>query len=297
MSTYPNRDLLYSLSIDEHHALTRPKLLALRRSVYAEHVRQMTVRPEVQRWAATMAALHPNGAKVWDNRLSWIEALLVVRYGEDTRHWPQTFSDGDVARAQAWLQQEKIPTGVSPAGDGYGLVTVACALTGSLGLALAILHDSGMGTLFLPFLFGTAMADYLENKLADHLFRTTTYTQPTTLAIALYTAAPGETGGGTEVFGGGYTRVANNPANANWNGTHGNTTGASSGTGGTVDNAAAIMFPTPTANWGMITHFAILDNTSGGNMLIYGALTQSKTVNNGDPAPSFPAGALDITFQ
>jgi hypothetical protein len=140
------------------------------------------------------------------------------------------------------------------------------------------------------------MTDYLENKLVDHLFRTTTFTRPSPIFIALYTAAPSDAGGGTEVTGGSYARVSVTPADANWNATQGGTSGASSGTGGLTDNAADITFPTPSANWGTITHFAILDAASGGNMLIWGALSASKTVNNGDPAPKFLAGALDITF-
>jgi len=142
-----------------------------------------------------------------------------------------------------------------------------------------------------------SMSDYLENKLADHLFRTTTYSQPAVLAVGLLTAAPSDTGGGTEVSGGSYARVSNNPANANWNGTHGNTTGVSSGTGGTVSNAGAITFPAPTANWGVVTHFGIYDATSGGNLLFWAALTTSKTINNGDAAPSFAAGALTVQMD
>ncbi|MCS6302368.1 MAG: hypothetical protein H8K07_01680 [Nitrospira sp.] len=296
MSTHPNRDLLYSMSIEEQEQLPRTKLLALRRSVYAEHVRQMEVRPEIARWAAQMNALYPDGFKIWENKLNILEALMVARYGEDTRHWPQAFSQGDVDRAKKWLGG-KTPAGVKVlSADGLSLMSCAFLAVGAFGLLSAIFHDSALGLFFLPFLFGTAMTDYLENKLADHLFRTTTFTQPSILGIALYTAAPGETGGGTEVTGGSYARVANNPANANWNGTHGNTTGASSGTGGLVDNAGTLTFPAPSANWGTVTHFAILDNTTGGNMLIYGALAVSKTVNASDPAPTFPAGTLDITF-
>lgn len=137
--------------------------------------------------------------------------------------------------------------------------------------------------------------DYLENKLADHIFRTTTFSQPSGIWIALFTAAPGETGGGTEVTGGNYGRVQCGPSNATWNGTHGNTTGASSGTGGLVDNAGAITFPTPNANWGLVTDFAIFDAQTTGNMLFYGTLTASKNINNGDAAPYFAAGALDVT--
>ena len=134
----------------------------------------------------------------------------------------------------------------------------------------------------------SAMSDYLEGQIRAHVFRTASFTKPTVLAVALYTAAPGETGGGTEVSGGSYARVQRNPLDANWS--------AASATDGLTDNVAALTYPAPTANWGVITHFAILDATTGGNFLVYGALTTSKTVNNADPAPAFAAGDLDITF-
>lgn len=142
----------------------------------------------------------------------------------------------------------------------------------------------------------SGMTDYLENQIADHIFRGATFTKPSALYVALFTAAPSDAGGGTEVTGGSYARVQRDPSNTNWNGTHGNTTGASSGTGGNVDNAAAITFPAPTQNWGQATHWAIMDAASGGNMLFHGVLTVPKTINNGDPAPAFNAGELDITF-
>jgi hypothetical protein len=143
----------------------------------------------------------------------------------------------------------------------------------------------------------SAMTDYLENKLIDHLFRATSYTAPATLYVGLLTATPSDTGGGTEVSGGSYARVAVTSGTTAWNGTHGNTTGASSGTDGTTENAATITFPTPTANWGVATHFGIYDASSGGNLLIWSALTTSKTINNGDAAPSFAAGALSFQID
>ena len=51
-----------------------------------------------------------------------------------------------------------------------------------------------------------AFSDYLENKVLGHVFGGTAYTAPTTLYVALYTVAPSDTGGGTEVSGGGYAR-------------------------------------------------------------------------------------------
>lgn len=140
----------------------------------------------------------------------------------------------------------------------------------------------------------TSLTDFLENKLADDQFRTTPYTEPTTHYVSLLTAACSDSAAGTEVSGGSYARVAVTKADASWKGTHASATGVSSGTGGTISNAAAITFPAPTANWGVVTHFRIDDSPTGGNTLICQALTTSKTINNGDAAPSFAIDALTI---
>ncbi|MEO8680392.1 MAG: hypothetical protein ABI665_15175 [Vicinamibacterales bacterium] len=145
---------------------------------------------------------------------------------------------------------------------------------------------------------GTAQAsDYLENKLIDHLFRTASFTKPTGLYVALLTAAPSDAAGGTEVTGGSYARVNLAPLDANWKATQGGTSGASSGTGGVTSNASAITFPAPTANWGTVTHFGIFDAASGGNLLIWDALTASRTILSGDPAPAFAIDALTVTIS
>ena len=49
-------------------------------------------------------------------------------------------------------------------------------------------------------------SDYLEDKVLNHVFGGTAYTAPSTLYVGLYTAAPSDTGGGTEVSGGSYAR-------------------------------------------------------------------------------------------
>lgn len=144
----------------------------------------------------------------------------------------------------------------------------------------------------------SAMSDYLENKLVDHLFRGRSFTAPTQVWLGLLTAAPSDSGGGTEVSGGNYAR-ATPGANSDtaWKATQGGTpAAASSGTSGVTLNPAAITFNTPSANWGTVTHFGIYDAVSGGNLLFWGSLTASKTVNNGDPGPSFAIDALSITF-
>jgi len=132
------------------------------------------------------------------------------------------------------------------------------------------------------------MSDYLEVQLRAHIFRTATMSKPGALHVSLHTATPTDAGTGAEVSGGSYARVNLAPGDANWS--------APDAMGGLTANLAAITFPSPTANWGTVTHFAIWDAASGGNMLIYGALSTPKTINNGDAAPSFAAGAVQVTF-
>lgn len=152
-----------------------------------------------------------------------------------------------------------------------------------------------------------AFTDFLENKLIDWLLRAQAVgitgasagagSGPTTLYVGLFTTAPTDSTAGTEVSGGSYARVSVTSGTTAWNNTQGNTTGASTGTDGTTENASTITFPAPTANWGVVTSFGIFDASSGGNLLIYANLTASKTINNGDAAPSFAAGALTIQID
>lgn len=131
-----------------------------------------------------------------------------------------------------------------------------------------------------------ALTNYLENKLIDHIFRTSSYTKPSTLYVGLITTiTDAEAGTVTEVSGGSYARIARNPLDANW---------AASSTNGTTFNSATIQFPAATADWGTCTHMGIWDAATGGNLLIYSPLVAARTITTGT-TPSFGAGAL--TFQ
>lgn len=143
-----------------------------------------------------------------------------------------------------------------------------------------------------------ALSDYLENKIIDYLLRGQAFTAPATVYVGLLTAAPSDTGGGTEVTGNAYARVAVASSLANWAGTQAAaSTVASSGATGTTSNNAAITYPTPTpAGWGVVTHFAVYDAASAGNLLFYAALTVSKTINAGDSV-SFAPAALTLQID
>lgn len=117
---------------------------------------------------------------------------------------------------------------------------------------------------------------YLEDRMLNHFLRNTASTAPTTVYLALYSAAPGEAGGGTELTGNGYAREAI-------------TFGAPSD--GVVNNSNTITFTASGGAWSQILGHAILDASSGGNMFYYESVT-GPTLADGD---SYEFGANDVT--
>jgi hypothetical protein len=126
-----------------------------------------------------------------------------------------------------------------------------------------------------------AFTNYLENKIMAYVFSGTAYSSPSaSLYVGLFTAAPGEAGGGTEVSGNGYARKS--------------VTMTTSGNAST--NSAAVEFDTATGSWGTVTYAGVFDALTSGNLLAYGELTASKTIASGDVF-RIPAGDLDITLE
>jgi hypothetical protein len=130
-------------------------------------------------------------------------------------------------------------------------------------------------------------SDYLENALLDHVLGGGDFTRPATVYVGLWTASlddasDGDTAG--EVSGGSYARVAVTNNATNW----------PAAASGAKANGTAVTFPQATGDWGTVTHFAILDAATSGNILYWGALANSKTIETGDTA-EFAIGDIDIT--
>jgi len=123
------------------------------------------------------------------------------------------------------------------------------------------------------------LTNYLENKLLDHFLGTTSYTMPSPVYVALFTAAPGDAGGGTEVTGGSYARQ---------------TAAFTAAASGATSNSANIDFTgMPAATTVAI---AIFDASTSGNMLVHGTLTTNKTTDAGDTL-RIATGDLDISID
>ena len=127
-----------------------------------------------------------------------------------------------------------------------------------------------------------SFSDYLEDKLLKHAFTNTTYTPAATMYVGLYTAAPTDSGGGTEVSGGSYARVS--------------VAFTVSGTGTLCTNSAAVEFTAATASWGTIVAVGVFDASTAGNLLAWADLTVNKTIDTGDIF-RIPTGDLDITLS
>ncbi|MEL7299382.1 MAG: hypothetical protein AAFM92_03270 [Pseudomonadota bacterium] len=125
-----------------------------------------------------------------------------------------------------------------------------------------------------------SFTNYLEDALLDHVFNNSALTSPATTYAAIFTVAPGEGSGGTEVSGSGYARQAIS-------------FGASSG--GAIASTADVSFTASGGNFGSVVAFAIFDASTGGNMLAYDAITP-KTIDDGDTL-TLATGQINLTLD
>ena len=123
------------------------------------------------------------------------------------------------------------------------------------------------------------LTNYLENKLIDHFLGTTAYTSPAAVYVGLFTVAPSDAGGGTEVTGGSYARQA--------------ATFTSAASGATSNDTNIDFTGMPAATTVAI---GIFDASASGNMLLYGTLTTNKTTDAGDTL-RIATGDLDISID
>ena len=127
----------------------------------------------------------------------------------------------------------------------------------------------------------SAASDYLELKVLDHVLGNTTYTPATNLYLGLWTQDDGLEAGTvtSEISGGSYAReVITFDAAAS----------------GSSANTSTVTFTTATGNWGTITHVAVMDAATSGNVLFHGAVTTSKTIETGD---TFQVSAGNLTIS
>lgn len=118
-----------------------------------------------------------------------------------------------------------------------------------------------------------AFSATLANEILDHTLGTGAYTMPTDVYLALFTTNPTAADTGTEVAllngldptGYGREVITFNAAASQ-----------------EADNDGDVEFGPALFAWGTVTHVALYDAATAGNMLYFGELTTPKTVGVGD---------------
>ena len=127
----------------------------------------------------------------------------------------------------------------------------------------------------------SAASNYLEAKVLDHVLKNTAFSQPSSLYLALFNNTSGNAGTNLEL--GTLTDEVSTSGTAYARKTV--AFGAATGTNPCqAATSATVTFDAATASWGTITHVAVMDSgTAGaGNVLFWGAVTTSKTIDTGD---------------
>lgn len=125
-----------------------------------------------------------------------------------------------------------------------------------------------------------SFSNTLETNVLKWAFTADSATRPTAWYVALYTSNPADDNSGTELSGSAYAR----------------TSATFTVSGNQATTSAAVEFPEATGSWGTVSHVAVFDASTGGNMLAYAALTTAKAIGTGDIL-RIPAGDLDITLD
>lgn len=115
----------------------------------------------------------------------------------------------------------------------------------------------------------SGFSTYLDNKILGHVFKGITYNTPARY-WALFTSSKGLTDNSPdrdEVTGDGYARIAADNSAF--------TTPSAS----VVKNATNIEFPVAISNWGRVTHVAIMDAKTDGNVLAWGVIRNPNTLD------------------
>lgn len=127
---------------------------------------------------------------------------------------------------------------------------------------------------------------YFLNQIMGNLFRTKTNPPlPTNYYLGLSTSAPQTDGSGAKepsTNGTGYLRVA--------------LTGLSTPENGVVKTTKDISFNESLSSWGTVTHYVVYDAPSGGNLLFYGTLATTCTVDK-NTVVTIRSGELTITLS
>ena len=139
----------------------------------------------------------------------------------------------------------------------------------------------------------SAFSDYLESGILEHTLRGNTLPTPSTIYVAVFTSDPTDANSGTEVTDSGYVRqdaAKGGTIESGWTSPTAETDGMK------ATNAKLIQFPAIADGTVTVSHYAIFDAQSGGNMLYHAPFTTSKTLEINDVL-SIDVGGIEVILR
>ena len=139
----------------------------------------------------------------------------------------------------------------------------------------------------------SAFSDHLEEGILEHTLRGNPLSTPSNIYVALFTSDPTDANTGTEVSDSSYLRqdaAKGGTIDSGW------TAPTPSGDGTMSSNAKLLQFPPIADGTVTITHYAIYDAQSGGNMLYHAPFTTAKTLEINDVL-SIDVGGIEIVLR
>lgn len=111
------------------------------------------------------------------------------------------------------------------------------------------------------------LSDFIELEMLDHILGIGSYSPPSTVYLALSQADPTDDASGlSEPSNGAYGRKAITFSTASTR---------------TITQSGSVVFNTSTASWGTVTHWALMDTLTGGNMMACGQFSSATYVDTG----------------
>lgn len=124
---------------------------------------------------------------------------------------------------------------------------------------------------------------FLESKILGHVTGFQVYSPPTTIWVGLFSTAPSQSGGGTELSSAANPGYYRQPV----------TWAAPSGTPPTIQNSNLLRWPPSggvQSGWPSVIAIGLFDNLVGGNLLWWGPIAPSNSINVGDDFSIQPLG-------
>jgi hypothetical protein len=144
----------------------------------------------------------------------------------------------------------------------------------------------------VPTAIANGISQYGMSHLVDHINGKTSFTMPTTVAMALATAAPASTATGSTITEAAYTGYGRQTiAGAGFN-------AATAATPSVSTNASTITFGNCTGGTSTLLGFALCDSATvaAGNMLWFGGLS-STVISTTQTPPTVASAALSLSIN